>query len=242
MRALAIAMLFLVSAGFADGQKAIRQVDFKNFTYPLSGPKLGHDHLRWLDISQKGQVRLRRGKDPSGSFTLSAVKFADVTGDATEEAIVVLHYDTGGTQQTDYIYIYSFDSGEPKLLAYCYTGDRAQSGLYKVYGRSGKLVVELHDPEKAIADCCSMRFIRTRYEWRNGRFVASGPRQFGAIKIQGYSPSDEPFTRTAHSPPASPAPCDPTPQHPPPPHTYSPETPSPHPPATPPSSPRHTAK
>ena len=124
MRALAIAMAFVMSAGFAHSQKSIRQVDFKNFSYPHTGPLLGHDHLQWLDLSAKRQIRLRRGTDSAG-FTLASVKFADVTGDVKEEAIVVLHYDTGGTQQTDYIYIYSFDSGAPKLLAYCYTGDRA---------------------------------------------------------------------------------------------------------------------
>jgi hypothetical protein len=30
-------------------QQNIRQVDFKNFTYPLSGRLLGHGSLEWLD-------------------------------------------------------------------------------------------------------------------------------------------------------------------------------------------------
>lgn len=196
MRVLAIATLFLASTGFALSQTTIRQVDFKNFSYPRTGPLLGHDRLMWLDLSAKSQIRLHDGKDSTG-FTLASVTFADVTSDAKEEAIIVLHYDTGGTQQTDYIYIYSLNSGQPKLLAYCYTGDRAYSGLYRVYGRNGKLVVELHDPKKAIGLCCSSRFIRTQYEWRNNGFVPHGSLQFGAIELQEYSPSGEPITRTA---------------------------------------------
>ena len=192
VRTLAIAVLLLFSVGFADGQKTIRQVDFKNFSYPRTGPLLAHDHLQWLALSATRHIRLRKGTDSEG-FTLTSVQFANVTGDSKEDAIVVLHYDTGGTQQTDYIYIFSFVSGQPQLLAYCYTGDRSHSGLHKVYGQDGKLVIELDDPEKAIAECCSTRFIRTQYEWRNNRFVPHGPRQFGAIELQVRSPSGEPI-------------------------------------------------
>jgi hypothetical protein len=179
VRTLAITALLLFSFGFADGQKTIRQVDFKNLSYPRTGPLLGHERLMWLDLAAtKSHIQLHGGTDSAG-FALVSVKFADVTGDAKEDAIVVLHYDTGGTQQTDYIYVYSLDFGQPKLLAYCYTGDRAYSGLYKVYGRSGKLVVDLFDPDKRSGDCCSSSFLETTYEWRNGRFTPVGPRKFG---------------------------------------------------------------
>ncbi|MGA1984406.1 MAG: hypothetical protein ABSG84_18300 [Acidobacteriaceae bacterium] len=196
MRTLAIAALLLFSVGFADGQKTIRQVDFKNFNYPRTGPLLAHDRLMWLDRSATSQIRLHGGKDSTG-FTLASVKYADATGDAKEEAIVVLHYDTGGTQQTDYIYIYSLESGRPKLLAYCYTGDRAHSGLYKVFGQSGKLVVDLFDPDKASGDCCSSGFIQTTYEWRGGRFMRVGPRQFGTPEPQNYTIFGQRITNTA---------------------------------------------
>jgi hypothetical protein len=91
-----------------------------------------------------------------------------------EDAIVVLEYFTGGTQKTHYVYIYSFDDGTPKLLAYFHSGSRAYSGLHKVYGENGKLVIELFDPEKSSGDCCSSGFVRTRYKWHNGRFEAFG--------------------------------------------------------------------
>ena len=115
-------------------------------------------------------------------FTLQSVEFANVTGDGQEEAIIVLHYRTGGTQQTDYVYIYSFAAGKPKLLAYFHSGDRAYSGLRKVYGENGKLVVELFDPEKRTGDCCSSGFVRTRYKWQNGRFEAFGAREYVALQ------------------------------------------------------------
>jgi hypothetical protein len=196
MRRLFVGLLY-ASIGFTSAQTNIRQVDFKNFTYPLSGPRLGHDRLQWLDMptgahSNRKPIHLVNGDDLTKSssfvmdgqeytqwegFTLQSVEFADVTGDGQEDAIVVLHYRTGGTQQTDYVYIYSFAAGKPRLLAYFHSGDRAASGLYKVYGENGKLVVELFDPEKRSGDCCSSGFVRTRYKWRNGRFEAFGARE-----------------------------------------------------------------
>ena len=190
-------MLLLLSSGSADTQKSIREVDFKNFTYPLSGILLGHDRLQWLDMSTATHsdgkpIHLVNGDDLTKSssivmdgreytqwegFTLQSVEFADVTGDGQEEAIVVLHYRTGGTQQTDYAYIYSFAAGRPKLLAYFHSGSRADSGLYKVYGESGQLVVELFDPEKRSGACCSSGFVRTRYKWHDGRFEVFGDRE-----------------------------------------------------------------
>jgi len=186
VRALAAAIVVLGSLRPAHAQTSIREVDFKNHVYPLSGPLLGHDHLQWLDLSGRRHFRLVEGKDSprSPTFELSSVQYADVTGDGKEEAIVVIHLNTGGTQQSDYIYVYAFHNGEAALLAYCYTGDRAYSGLYGAYGRGGQLVVELNDPSKSQGDCCSTRFIRTKYAWRDGKFVPLGRREYGPIRLE----------------------------------------------------------
>jgi hypothetical protein len=202
MRALLIGLLILISSGLAESQKSIRQVDFKNFTYPLSGRLLGHDRLQWLPTevhSARKPIHLVNGEDLTKSssfvmdgheytqwegFTLQSVNFADLTGDGQEQAIVVLHYRTGGTQQTDYVYIYSFTAGKPKLLAYFHAGDRAYSGLCRVFGDLGKLVVELLDPEKRSGDCCSSGIVRTRYRWQHGQFEAIGPAEREPLEEQ----------------------------------------------------------
>jgi len=193
MRLFVFGILILVSSGLADAQKSIRQVDFKNFIYPVSGTPLGHHRLQWLDTamthSNRKPIHLVNGEDLTESssfvmdgqkytqwegFTLQSVEFADVTGSGQDEAIIVLHYRTGGTQQTDYVYIYSFADGKPNLLAYFHSGDRAYSGLYKVYGEKGKLVVELLEPKKKLGDCCSSGVVRMRYKWHDGRFEEFG--------------------------------------------------------------------
>jgi predicted dehydrogenase len=192
-------MLIFVTFGVAAVRTSIRQVDFKNFSYPWSGPSGWPDHLEWQRGSErqdvqlvKGRWRLDRGRgkdDPRFSgLTLETVEFADVTDDGKEDAIVVLRFDTGGTQYSHYVYLYSFGAGKPKLLAYFHSGDRAYSGLYRVYGEGGKLVVELFDPEKRSGDCCSSGFVRTRYRWHNGRFEAFGGREFGTPTARSRLP------------------------------------------------------
>jgi hypothetical protein len=124
----------------------------------------GHDRLEWLDPS----VRY-------AGFTLESEEFADLTGDGQDEAIIILRYYTGGTQTTNYVYIYTLEGHKPKLLAYCHSGSRAAFGLYGVYGKDGYLVFELLDPRKAEGDCCSSGILISRYRWRDDRFELVGP-------------------------------------------------------------------
>jgi hypothetical protein len=204
IRLLVFAVVIFISSGLVYAQKSIRQVDFKNFNYPLSGPLLGHSELKWLGnpkdgYSNRKPIHLVNGDDLEkvssfvmdgqeysqfAGFTLQTVDFADVTGEGKEDAIIVLRYLTGGTQTTNYVYIYSFADGKPKLLAYCHTGSRADSGLSRVYGERGKLVFELSDLKKSIGDCCSSGFVRTRYQWQNGQFKVSGAHEYGPIEIE----------------------------------------------------------
>jgi hypothetical protein len=192
----------LVSPGLAIAQATIRDVDFKNFTYPLSGALLGHNRLQWLGqpgTSHPGRdtIRLVNGENLTkltsfvvagqeytqwAGFTLQSVDYADVTGNGKEGAIVVLLYQTGGTQTTHYVYVYSLNAGKPKLLAYCHTGSRADFGLNKVYGERGMLVFELLDPAKSSGDCCSSGIVRTRYRWHDGRFEPLGTSERETLK------------------------------------------------------------
>ena len=198
MRQAFLLLLLFASIATAAAQPSIRQVDFKNFTYPWSHYSGWPHQLEWLDISHSGQIQLANGKwrdteeggndRPFSGLTLEAVQFADVTGDDRTDAIVVLRFDTGGTQYSHYVFIYTFVAGDPKLLACFHSGDRAASGLYRVYGQNGNLVVEVFDPKKSSGDCCSTGFIRTRYRWQSGKFVRSGAQEHGTPKTPSRSP------------------------------------------------------
>ena len=202
MRPCLLAALVCFSTPCLVAQSSIRQVDFKNFIYPLSGPLLGHTDLKWLSVPNESSSRTRTFQLKEGTaftkdfklrqngreyaqyegFALQSVEYADVTGVGKEDAIVVLRYLRGGTQTIHYVYIYAFESGKPKLLAYCHTGDRAYHGLYRVYGEHENLVFELLDPAKSEGDCCSSGFVRSRYRWDGSRFQAVGRSEYGSVK------------------------------------------------------------
>jgi hypothetical protein len=71
MRGFLVATLFAFAA-LTPAQSEIRKVDFKNFTYPRTGPLLGHSRLMWLATGVNGKVTLRNGNDGEG-FTLQSV-------------------------------------------------------------------------------------------------------------------------------------------------------------------------
>ena len=195
---LVLTLALMLRGSVLLGQQDIRQVDFKNFAYPLSGHLLGHSSLEWLDTPahpgiNKKTIHLVKGaqlekissvvidgKDYGQyeGFTFQSVSYGDAFGDGKEEAIVNLRWQSGGTQTTNYVYIYGLGESGPKLLAYCHTGDRSHSGLYGLYARDGMLVFELLDPARTSADCCSSGVLISGYKWQSGVFkLASVKRQ-----------------------------------------------------------------
>src|SRR5689334_8105642 len=93
------------------------------------------NHLEWLSVAGT-QIRLDHGRwsrDNDGprfaGLTFDSVDYGDLTGDGKDEAVVVLRYDSGGTQYHYYVYVFTSASGTVQLLVYFRSGDRAASGL-----------------------------------------------------------------------------------------------------------------
>ncbi|MGH9563165.1 MAG: hypothetical protein ACRD3S_17060, partial [Terracidiphilus sp.] len=59
MHPLIFATLACLCAPFVIAQANIRQIDFKNFSYPLKDHLLGHGGLKWLNTDASGSPRLR---------------------------------------------------------------------------------------------------------------------------------------------------------------------------------------
>lgn len=200
---LALMFAFVLCSSVLAAQQDIRQVDFKNFTYPLSGHLLGHESLEWLGTpsrpaTNKKMIHLIEGSQLTKTssvivdgkeygqyegFTLQSISYGDVVGDGREEAIVTLLYQSGGTQTTNYVYIYDLIEHDPKLLAYCHSGDRSHSGLYGVSAIGGLLVFELLDPARESADCCSSGVLISSYKWYSGVFNLTGPVKRRALPL-----------------------------------------------------------
>jgi len=185
----AVPLLLLVSGivlptGAAETRSTIRQVDFYNSAYPWVEENSVPGELQWLPPTERKRVRLVNGRlelEAGGYLKFEAIHYGDLTGDGREEAVVILRYGTGGTANWSYGYVYTLVSRKPRLLARFRTGSRATHGLYQLGIAQGILTIDLLDPAKAIADCCSNGFIRARYRWRNGAFKETGPREFGPV-------------------------------------------------------------
>ena len=178
-------LVLLASVSFAADKDLST---FKNFSYPFGDGQGWAHELKWQDVKESTKAALVNGKwrepdsDSEQSFsglTFESAKLGDVTGDGINDAIVVLRYDTGGTQYSHYVYIYSLRDNTPRLLAYFHSGDRAASGLYRVYAERRSLVVELFDPAKQQGDCCSEGFVRKRFRWTGTAFKKLGRDQYG---------------------------------------------------------------
>jgi hypothetical protein len=172
--------------GWPQSAPDLRTVDFKNFSYPWIHSSGWPDHMQWMSLRLKQHIKLANGKwDERGDrdtadgaqfsgLTLEGVQFARLSGSHREDAIVVLRYNSGGTQYHYWVYIYGDAGGTPKLLGFFHAGDRAQYGLYKVFEKNRVLQVRLFDPKFREGDCCSSGYLDYQFRWNDKGFESIG--------------------------------------------------------------------
>jgi hypothetical protein len=183
-----------LGAGALSSQQRpeVRHIDFRDFTFPFPPiASLGvPDRMKWMETKVKTSVTLVNGRcdfdtnDPSRgpSVILDEVRYGYLTMSGQLDAMAVLSYHAGGTAYWYYVYAFNLASGHPKLLGWFQTGSRADFGLYRVIVTNGEFILDLFDPEKREADCCSTGFVRTRYLWQDGKFTQAGPPEFGRVE------------------------------------------------------------
>jgi len=188
----------------------IRQVDFKNFTYPkLPTGKCSMNEVRLINGRYEAPTDIA-GKHPAvdcWSVEVGLITYGDVTGDGEEEAIIELYAESGGTEASEDVYIYTLQGGNPVLLWKFATGDRADGGLRRIAAENGELVVELFGVGTAIEKklygtedvgaCCPKHFTRTKYKWVATQFHQDGSQEL----FENPSGSSAPVTPA--SPPTS---------------------------------------
>ncbi len=167
----------------------IRLVNFSNVSYP------NYTEYR---SDKKKRVTLMPGK-----ASPAYLNYGDVTGDGIEEAMAVLGIDIRGSATPEYVYIFTVDKGQPKLIWDFETGDRADGGLRQVYADNGQLVIELFGKDRVIGGelykgdeglCCPSSYTRTRYSWTGKSFqqiskeVLANPRGDANPVMPSYHP------------------------------------------------------
>ena len=179
--------------------QSIREIDFKNASYAWDDLDRGvPSNWHWLAQLPHGSVRLKNGQhrvsdgSESGNtfpdLSLVSVTYGDLFGDGREEAAVHLLYRTGGTANWSYLYVYTLDSQQPKLIAVLESGSRADGGLLRVKIQKHLLILDFLDSELREGDCCSEGFVRVRYHWQRDKFIEPGVRQKGKLPLIVHRP------------------------------------------------------
>lgn len=181
---LTLTLLISSPAFSQQPSSSIHSVDFANFTYPwTTGLRVrGGTKTFTLKDGKRPEIRDASGHVVEIGVYLEQVSYGDVTGDGIEDAVIVMSILTGVSAMPGQVYVYTLRGNHPKLLWSFSTGDRADGGFRKVYADNGELVAELNGP-KRIGEglCCPVRFTRTRYQWRGGRFRRKGRKEITPI-------------------------------------------------------------
>ncbi|HEX4544621.1 MAG TPA: hypothetical protein VH114_15750 [Candidatus Acidoferrum sp.] len=178
----------------AADYKSVREVDFKDFTYPWE-QATGSSTWEWIGIPEQWKVKLVNGiyrfidphaervvRERSPYLSFHFVAYGDLDGSGIDEAAVALNYRTGGTANWDYLYVYKLEHGQLKLLDRLESGSRGYGGLIRATIRDKILTLDFADPERRTGDCCSDGYIRVHYRWATNGFVEEGSREHGDLK------------------------------------------------------------
>src|SRR5260370_13811464 len=178
-----IAFLILgiaLSAG-AHGLTAIGSIDFKNLSFPwdddvAAAPSERVTPWHWIDPIPQSHIRVANGvrhfykpsqsrleREHSPLIRVNSVIYGDLDGDGEEEAAVHLNYSTGGTANWDYLYVYKFVRGGPRLMGILQSGSRGYGGLVRVSITKHLLVLDFSDEERRVRDFCSEGYICVPY-------------------------------------------------------------------------------
>lgn len=118
----------------------IREIDFKNFTYPV---ETGKDRF----TLKNGETPFDKGEDIL--FSLENIEFADLTNDSEDEAIIKILVEYRATS-TGLMYVYTLENQKPKILWSVASGYDAKGGVKRIYSENGELIVELFGNNKFI--------------------------------------------------------------------------------------------
>jgi hypothetical protein len=169
LRLLVSALIIFASVPVCNAQ--IRNMDWKNFTYP------------WYPADARPPYSARKITLVNGEFVVYAdskrkienlsisfdnVSYAELTGDGREEAIVYISGTETFNSFTGCIFVYTMSRGRLRLLWKHQTGDRGMGGLKDLKVVNRELVVEQYEDNRCMA--CTDHWRRTLYRWNGRRF------------------------------------------------------------------------
>ncbi len=173
MKKIISVVLFLIAINVvAFAQSDVKDIDFNNFTYEpfCTGEESQKVTVKDSEFAETKEVD---GYTDRFYFKAFNITYGDLTGDKTDEAVILTVCNTGGTGNFTEGFIYGINKGKPVLLARIPGGDRAYGGLREARVENGLLVVESNDVGEAGGACCPEFVVKSRYRVSNGKLTES---------------------------------------------------------------------
>ncbi len=141
-----------------EAAEVFEEVDFLNFVYEFD-----------IGIESMNQFETVDGEylDEDLFFAVTNIQYGDIGEDGAVEAVVYVHYNTGGTGQFTDVIVYGLDDGgAPVQLATAGSGDRANGGIESGRIRDGSLQLSRFEGDAA---CCPTKVLTYEYrDWKDG--------------------------------------------------------------------------
>jgi hypothetical protein len=162
----------------------------------------------WQGAGGVAELTIQNGSAPASQedkqigLSYVTTKYLDVTGDALDEAFVVLKIETAGAAIPQVVYVFEWKNNALELIWYFRTGDRADGGLKDLRTENGELIVELYGQDRFILGetetgkvtgdeeqlCCPTFFTRTAYKWNGKNFPMQRKRLTFSVENAGAPP------------------------------------------------------
>lgn len=192
------ALLSILAAAAACGGGAKPATTVGNTSSAGASGKTVHD-IDWLDRAydsgEIGQVTVKDGvyeyamdehgnmvapdyvpADPDafverGSFEVSKPIFGDLDGDDADEAVLVIHFNGGGTGRFTGIDVYGMRDGKEAVIGTIPGGDRGDGGISDVALEGKVVAVQRMMSMEGDGACCPSKLQHERWTWDGKAFV-----------------------------------------------------------------------
>ncbi len=175
----------------------IRQVDFRNFTYPwypsYLKPPQGERQITLRDGKFEIERDENRGID-NLILELQDVSYVDLTRNLKEDAIVTVGGVAIFNKFVDAIFVYTLENNAPVVLWKHETRDRADGGLRRISVQNRVLTVEEYVGSEGDGGlCCPKIYVRSNYRWNGSQLEKikseTLPNEYKTAEFLGYASS-----------------------------------------------------
>ncbi len=160
---LPLLVLVLLAPPAVPPKSDLASVDWANRTYEAEGKQITLTKGTWETFNE--------ADDFGESLDLFGVKYVDLDGDGTDEAVVGLTYWGGGTGKFDSLTVFRAGAAGPEVMGRIPGGDRADGGLAEFSVEEAAVRVGRMHALPTGGACCPDFVTGELWRWQGGKMV-----------------------------------------------------------------------